>query len=82
MASSTGRARAGAMGAVGRRLAVVELRVVAVQERRQAEQVAAEAGVATGEVMQLYRELWVVLCHLQVRLGRKPTDAERQARHS
>jgi hypothetical protein len=66
------------MGALGRRLAGVETKVVALQERRQAAQVAADVGVPLGEVQQLYRELWVALCHLQVRLGRQPTAAERQ----
>jgi hypothetical protein len=46
------------MGVLGRRLAGVEARVVAVQE--------------------LYRGVWVALCHLQVRLGRQPGTAERQ----
>jgi hypothetical protein len=66
------------MGALGRRLPGVEARVVALQERRQAAQVAADVGVAVGEVQQLYRGLWVALCHLQVRLGRRLTAAERQ----
>jgi hypothetical protein len=64
------------MGTLGRRLAGMEARVAAVQERRQAEQVAAETGAAPGEVLEFFRGMRAALGHLQVRLGRKPTEAE------